>query len=158
GAEGVRRQRQGGGAGRQPALEAPASLAAEPEGRPPAGRAADRGQQGAALQREAEATDAHPDRSRRRRARARRHQVRNPIPVADEAPVTATATKTPPRMLQKYRDKAVPALQKEFGYGNPMMVPRLLKVVVNMGVGQAVNNKARIEAAVKDLTAIVGQK
>jgi len=61
-------------------------------------------------------------------------------------------------MLQKYRDKVVPALKKDFAYTNPMMIPRLLKVVVNMGVGQAVNNKARIEAANKDLTAIVGQK
>jgi len=72
--------------------------------------------------------------------------------------MTATAPKTTPRMLQKYRDKVVPALLKEFGYQNPMMVPRLSKIVVNMGVGQAVNNKARIEAANKDMTAIVGQK
>jgi len=71
---------------------------------------------------------------------------------------TPTKTKTPPRTLQKYRDKTVPALLKEFGYQNPMMVPKLVKVVVNMGVGQAVNNKARIEAAAKDMTAIVGQK
>ena len=72
--------------------------------------------------------------------------------------MTTTATKKTPRLLQQYRDKVVPALQKEFGYKNPMMVPRLLKVVVNMGVGQAVQNKARIDAANKDLTAIVGQK
>jgi len=78
--------------------------------------------------------------------------------TASEDPVTATANKIPLRMQVKYRDKVVPALQKEFGYKNPMMVPRLLKVVVNMGVGQAVQNKARIEAANKDLTAIVGQK
>ncbi|MGE3172914.1 MAG: 50S ribosomal protein L5 [Planctomycetota bacterium] len=61
-------------------------------------------------------------------------------------------------MLAKYREKAVPALQKEFGYTNPMMVPRLKKIVVNMGVGEAVQNKARMESATKDLTAIVGQK
>lgn len=72
--------------------------------------------------------------------------------------MTATANKIPLRMQVKYREKVVPALQKEFGYQNPMMVPRLVKVVVNMGVGQAVQNKARIEAANKDLTAIVGQK
>jgi hypothetical protein len=51
-------------------------------------------------------------------------------------------------MQAKYREKVVPALQKEFGYANPMMLPRLVKVVVNMGVGEAVNNKARIESAV----------
>ncbi|GDY01004.1 50S ribosomal protein L5 [Planctomycetota bacterium] len=61
-------------------------------------------------------------------------------------------------MLLKYREKVVPALLQDFAYTNPMKIPRLLKVVVNMGVGQAVNNKARIEAANKDLTAIVGQK
>jgi large subunit ribosomal protein L5 len=71
---------------------------------------------------------------------------------------TKTGTKKTPRLLQQYRDKAVPALRKEFAYENPMMVPRLAKVVVNMGVGQAVQNKARIDAANKDLTAIVGQK
>lgn len=63
-----------------------------------------------------------------------------------------------PRRLQMYRETVVPALSKEFGYPNPMMVPRLSKIVVNMGVGRAVENKNRIEAANKDLTAIVGQK
>jgi large subunit ribosomal protein L5 len=78
--------------------------------------------------------------------------------TATEKKGPSTEKKGPPRMLQKYREKVVPALQKEFGYRNPMMVPRLSKVVVNMGVGQAVQNKARIDAANKDLTSIVGQK
>ncbi len=68
------------------------------------------------------------------------------------------APKQLPRRLEMYREKVVPALTKEFGYPNPMMVPRLQKIVVNMGVGRAVENKNRIEAANKDLTAIVGQK
>ena len=77
--------------------------------------------------------------------------------------MTATANKPAankpvPRMLQKYRDKVVPALTQEFGYQNPMMIPRLLKVVINMGVGKAVENKQRIEAAVKDLATIAAQK
>ena len=63
-----------------------------------------------------------------------------------------------PRRLQQYREQVVPALQKEFGYPNPMMVPRLTKIVVNMGVGKAVENKNRMEAATKDLTAITGQR
>lgn len=63
-----------------------------------------------------------------------------------------------PRLLQVYRNKVVAALTKDFGYPNPMMVPRLQKIVVNMGVGRAVENKNRIEAANKDLTAITGQK
>ena len=66
--------------------------------------------------------------------------------------------KTLPRRQQIYRDKVVETLRKEFGYPNPMMVPRLQKIVVNMGVGRAVENKNRIESANKDLTAIVGQK
>ena len=76
-----------------------------------------------------------------------------------------TTTTTPkgearglPRRQQLYRDKVVAALRSEFGFENPMMVPRLTKIVVNMGVGRAVENKNRMEAAVKDLTAIVGQK
>lgn len=71
---------------------------------------------------------------------------------------TTSKPKAPPRRQQIYREKVVPALSKEFGYPNPMMVPRLQKIVVNMGVGKAVENKNRIESANKDLTAITGQK
>jgi large subunit ribosomal protein L5 len=71
---------------------------------------------------------------------------------------TPKTPRTPPRKQTTYRDKAVQALRKEFGYQNPMMVPRLVKIVVNMGIGQAVQNKARIEAAVKDMAIITGQK
>ena len=71
---------------------------------------------------------------------------------------TAPAPKTLPRMQQKYRDEVIKGLREEFGYTNPMMVPRLTKIVVNMGVGEAVQNKARMESANKDLTTIVGQK
>ena len=72
-----------------------------------------------------------------------------------------TSTNKPkslPRRQEIYREKVVPALRKEFGYPNPMMVPRLQKIVVNMGVGKAVENKNRMEAANKDLTAITGQR
>ncbi|NCV35708.1 MAG: 50S ribosomal protein L5, partial [Actinobacteria bacterium] len=51
-----------------------------------------------------------------------------------------------------------PALQKEFGFSNPMQVPGLTKIVVNMGVGQAAKESKLIEGAVRDLTAITGQK
>ena len=71
---------------------------------------------------------------------------------------TPKAPKAPPRKLLAYREKAVAALTREFGYQNPMMVPRLVKIVINMGIGQAVQNKARIEAAQKDLATISGQK
>ena len=63
-----------------------------------------------------------------------------------------------PRLQQMYREKVKDALRKEFDYPNPMMIPALSKIVVNMGVGQAVENKNRMDAAVKDLTAITGQQ
>ncbi|HZW02108.1 MAG TPA: 50S ribosomal protein L5 [Candidatus Deferrimicrobium sp.] len=61
-------------------------------------------------------------------------------------------------MRQRYQEEAVPALQKEFGYGNPMEVPRLTKIVVNIGLGEALTNSKAVDAAVGDLTKITGQK
>lgn len=63
-----------------------------------------------------------------------------------------------PRMLQKYREEVAPAMRQQFGYKNPMQIPHLTKIVVNMGLGKAVENKARIEHALKELAAITGQK
>ena len=71
---------------------------------------------------------------------------------------TETKKKPMPRRQQLYREKVAPALRQEFAYPNPMMIPRLQKIVVNMGVGKAVENKNRLEAATKDLTAITGQR
>ncbi len=70
----------------------------------------------------------------------------------------AQPQKTLPRMLQLYREKVVDALKKDFGYTNPMVLPRLEKIVVNMGVGKAVENKKALEAATKDLITITGQQ
>jgi large subunit ribosomal protein L5 len=61
-------------------------------------------------------------------------------------------------LKQRYRDEVVPALQKEFSYANPMQVPRVEKVVVNIGLGEALSNAKALDAAVGDLTAITGQK
>ena len=69
-----------------------------------------------------------------------------------------TATRTPPRLKQKYRAEILPALHEQFGYGNVMQVPGLVKIVVNMGVGEAARDSKLIEGAVRDLTAITGQK
>jgi large subunit ribosomal protein L5 len=60
-------------------------------------------------------------------------------------------------LRQKYVDDAVPALQKQFGYGNPMEVPKLSKIVVNIGLGEALQNPKAVDAAVGDLGAITGQ-
>jgi large subunit ribosomal protein L5 len=62
------------------------------------------------------------------------------------------------RLLDAYKEKVVPELKKKFGYANTLAVPRLEKVVVNMGVGKATENKKRLEDAVKDMAAITGQK
>ncbi|MCL6538184.1 MAG: 50S ribosomal protein L5 [Acidothermus sp.] len=63
-----------------------------------------------------------------------------------------------PRLKQHYRERVVPALKEEFGYRNVMQVPTLVKVVVNMGVGDAARDAKLIEGAVRDLSAITGQR
>jgi large subunit ribosomal protein L5 len=61
------------------------------------------------------------------------------------------------RFHERYQQVVKPAMMAEFGYRNPMQVPRLEKIVVNMGVGEAVQDAKKIDAAVGDLTAITGQ-
>src|SRR5512135_1008059 len=61
------------------------------------------------------------------------------------------------RLLDRYNEVVKPALMTEFGYQNALQVPRLDKIVVNMGVGEAVQDAKKIDAAVGDLTAITGQ-
>ena len=62
------------------------------------------------------------------------------------------------RLQQVYKEKVVPELLKEFAYKNVMQVPRVKKITLNMGVGEAVADKKQIENAVRDMTAIAGQK
>ena len=62
------------------------------------------------------------------------------------------------RLQQVYKEKGVPELLKEFAYKNVMQVPRVKKITLNMGVGEAVADKKQIENAVRDMTAIAGQK
>jgi large subunit ribosomal protein L5 len=66
--------------------------------------------------------------------------------------------KTLPRLKQRYRSEIKPALTEQFSYGNAMQVPGVVKVVVNMGVGDAAKDSKLIEGAVRDLSAITGQK
>jgi large subunit ribosomal protein L5 len=63
-----------------------------------------------------------------------------------------------PRLKVRYRDEIAPALKDEFGYGNVMQIPGLTKIVVNMGVGEAARDAKLIEGAVRDLSAITGQR
>jgi large subunit ribosomal protein L5 len=62
------------------------------------------------------------------------------------------------RLEKIYKDTVVPKLMKEFGYTNPMQVPKITKITLNMGVGEAVGNKKILENAVGDLATITGQK
>lgn len=63
-----------------------------------------------------------------------------------------------PRMQQRYAELLRKQLVEEFGYGNPMEVPKLSKIVINMGVGEAAGDQKKLDAALADLTVIAGQK
>jgi large subunit ribosomal protein L5 len=71
---------------------------------------------------------------------------------------SSTTAEVPPRFADKYKKDVVPALTKQFSYKNPNQVPRLEKIVINMGLGAAVTNPKIVDAAVEELRAITGQK
>jgi large subunit ribosomal protein L5 len=77
-------------------------------------------------------------------------------PEADKGP--GTRSEAPPRLLIAYRDTVVPQMTKEFDYGNAMEVPRLAKIVVNIGIGEAKDSDKALDAAVGDVVTITGQK
>ena len=68
------------------------------------------------------------------------------------------AARPAPRLKQRYREEVVPRLQKEFGIDNPMAVPRIDKVVLNMGVGEAIQNIKILDDAVEEMGALAGQR
>ena len=76
-------------------------------------------------------------------------------PPAKRASVSGTV---PPRMRERFRTVVVPAMMKERGYGNPFQVPRISKVVINMGVGEGKENPKVLDFATADLQAISGQR
>jgi large subunit ribosomal protein L5 len=73
-------------------------------------------------------------------------------------PTDARAAKVAPRLKTRYREQIASELRSEFGYANVMQVPGLVKIVVNMGVGEAARDSKLIEGAIRDLAAITGQK
>ena len=73
--------------------------------------------------------------------------------VTTEAPERVS-----PRLQQRYRDEIAAALREQFGYSNVMQIPTVTKIVVNMGVGEAARDSKLIEGAVRDITAITGQR
>jgi large subunit ribosomal protein L5 len=76
----------------------------------------------------------------------------------EQVKVVSTAEAVAPRFIAKYAKEVVPALTKQFGYTNPNQVPKIEKIVINMGLGQAVTNPKIIDSAVEELRAITGQK
>lgn len=77
---------------------------------------------------------------------------------AEAKPPKPKAPLTPPRLFERYRREIIPAMQKKFGYKNIMQVPRLVKIVVNMGVGEACRDIKELDQAEAELTLITGQK
>ena len=67
-------------------------------------------------------------------------------------------TRTVPRLKQRYQDEIAPGLREQFAYDNVMQIPGVVKIVVNMGVGEAARDAKLMDGAVRDLTAITGQK
>jgi large subunit ribosomal protein L5 len=72
--------------------------------------------------------------------------------------MTSATEAVTPRLKTQYREEIRPALQEQFSFGNAMQIPGLVKIVVNMGVGQAAKDSKLMDGAVRDLTLITGQK
>jgi large subunit ribosomal protein L5 len=84
--------------------------------------------------------------------------ARNPAPAPEAAAEDAYAPGEKPRLQQRYLRDVVPALVQDFNYQNTMEVPRLAKVSVNVGVGEAISNAKALDATVRDVSIITGQK
>ncbi len=85
-------------------------------------------------------------------------KAKKPRAEGEAAAAVATEPAPPPRLREKYLREVRPALKELFAIKNDLAVPRLMKIVVNMGVGQARDNKTLLEAAAADLSTIAGQK
>ncbi len=90
-----------------------------------------------------------------------KEKVEKKAPAAQaekKAEPKAPKVKVVSRMKVAYKDKVIPTLMKQFGYKNVMQVPKLDKVTINLGIGQATQNPKLVDSAVAELTSIVGQK
>ncbi len=104
----------------------------------------------------AEAAEQQEAPRRGRRERAGGRTGRGGAALAELEPPTEPPP--PPRLYDRFKKEIVPAMMREFNYGNPMEVPRLQKIVLNIGLGEALTNGRAMEAASRDLTVISGQK
>ena len=78
--------------------------------------------------------------------------------MAEVTSETQHSSSVLPRLLVRYREEVTPVLRREFGYSNPLQIPTLSKIVVNIGLGEALENSNAIEASTNDLATITGQK
>jgi large subunit ribosomal protein L5 len=105
------------------------------------------------------------DEKKPRKAAPKAPATRGPRRQAAPTPATTGSAATPAPapasdggLRRRYLDEVAPAMRREFGYANAMQIPRLEKVVVNIGLGEAIQNAKALDAAVGDLTQITGQK
>jgi large subunit ribosomal protein L5 len=101
------------------------------------------------------ADEKKPDQKEKKAKRGKKEEAKK---VGFAANIEEGLESKPARMKERFRKEGVPALMKELGLGNPMEVPRLQKIVVNMGLGEALANNKILESAVDQLAAITGQK
>ncbi len=81
-----------------------------------------------------------------------------PAQESAASPASSNGSAPPPRLRERYRAEIVPQLMEQFGYKNVMQVPKLQKIVINVGLGEAVQNPRAIDAAVEDISIITGQR
>jgi large subunit ribosomal protein L5 len=80
------------------------------------------------------------------------------VPAGSEREESKSEPKVPPRLKETYRREVLPALMKEFGYRNPMQAPRVERIVLNVGMGEAIQNVKLLEGATAELGVISGQR
>ncbi len=78
--------------------------------------------------------------------------------MADSSSAAVAGAVPLPRLLERYRIEVAPVLTREFGYTNPLQIPSLEKIIVNIGLGEAIDNSNAVAAATDDLATITGQK
>lgn len=94
----------------------------------------------------------------KKEAAGTKKEARPEVAAQDKAPKPHDEPRVPPRLRETYRSQIVPALMKEFGYKNPMQVPKVERVVLNVGMGEAIQNVKLLESAVSELGTITGQR
>ena len=103
-----------------------------------------------------EQTDGEEEQEQSSEVEAPKRRRRTPRAVAKSS--ASATTKPHPRLLDMYRNEITSTMMTEFNYGNTMRVPRIQKIVLNIGLGEALTNGRAMEAATRDLTVISGQK